>query len=245
MEPVPAQLSTEVLLSLLDSQRYGVEYQPIISPNSREVVAYESLSRFYDQQGQAIRPDWVYAAYHHNPLSLYQVEYQQKQLQLAEAPNNGLLFTNLDQDSYFASGIEGDNNPFLRLFMEYQKTSLVVELIENSELNDAKMSLSMIETLSKNGIKTALDDLCCPHSMLSTSVLSKVDFLKLDKEVVRKKDNRELQLLVKAMIQFAHGCSKQVILEGVETWDDLEFAKSLSVDWVQGFLFKEQFILVK
>jgi len=238
-------LSTQVLLSLLDKQRYGVEYQPIISPYNSEIMAYESLSRFYGQDGQAIRPDLVYASFHHNPLSLFRVEYQQKQLQLSEAPTSAQVFTNLDQDSYFASGVKDGDNPFLRLFLEYQKTSLVVELIENSELNDAKMSLSMIQTLNQNGIKTALDDLCGPHSMISTSVLSKVDFLKLDKEVVRNKSDKNLQLLVQSMIQFAHGSGKQVILEGIETEEDLTFARQLEVDWVQGFLYRPQFILVR
>lgn len=34
---------------------------------------------------------------------------------------------------------------------------------------------------------------------------------------------------------------KKVILEGVETKEDLELAQQIGVDYVQGFLFKDKF----
>jgi len=166
-------------------------------------------------------------------------------LQLANAPENEIIFVNLDQDSYFSSGIEGTNNPFLELFTGYDKGELVVELIENSEINDAVMSLAMIDTLSKNYIKTAIDDVCDPQSMVSTSVIQLVDFIKLDKHVVRNRHNEKFLCLVNALINYAHATDKKVVLEGIESQDDLLFAQTLGVDFVQGFLYREQFINFK
>ena len=48
-------------------------------------------------------------------------------------------------------------------------------------------------------------------------------------------------LLVEALINYAHSAGKKVILEGVETLDDLHFAKQLNVDLVQGFYYRELF----
>ncbi|NQZ81310.1 MAG: EAL domain-containing protein [Colwellia sp.] len=231
-----------VLIQLIKNQRYGVEYQPIVSITTQEVFAYEALARFFDEQNQKMRPDRIYAALHHSPLSLFQVEFEQKQLQLSNAPKNFPTFVNLDQDSYFSSGITGDNNPFLQLFTEYKASELVIELIENSEINDAIMSLAMIDNLSKTGIKTAIDDVFHPQSMISTSVIQLVNFIKLDKHVVAQKDNAEFLVLVRCIINYAHQAGKQVILEGVETYDDFLFATQLNVDFVQGFLYREQFI---
>jgi len=231
-----------VLINLLKNQRYGVEYQPIINVTNQEVYAYEALARFFDENNQKMSPDSVYAALHHSPLSLFQVEFEQKQLQLANVPKNFPTFVNLDQDSYFSSGIAGDENPFLRLFTEYKTSELVIELIENSEVNDAIMSLSMIDHLSKAGIKTAIDDVFHPQSMISTSVIQLVNYIKLDKHVVANKNKAELLILVRSIIDYAHQAGKQVILEGVETYDDFQFAQQLNVDFVQGFLYREQFI---
>jgi EAL domain-containing protein (putative c-di-GMP-specific phosphodiesterase class I) len=71
----------------MEKQRYGVEYQPIIDIENKEIYAYECLSRFFDEKNIPIRPDIVYSSLHDSPLSLFQVEYQQKKLQLSYAPN--------------------------------------------------------------------------------------------------------------------------------------------------------------
>ena len=238
------QITPLNLIEIIESQRYGVEYQPIVDLKSKEIMAYECLARFSDKNGNRIAPDIVYAALHQSPLSLFQVEYQQKLLQLDNAPCNSNIFVNLDQDSYFSANEnneDNENNPFLKLFKDYRNANIVVELIENSEINDAIKSLAMIDVLAKNHINTAIDDVCNPLSMISTSVIQLVDYIKLDKHVVEQKHSIEFMLLVKALIGFAHSSGKKVILEGVETDSDIIFARKLNVDYVQGFLFKKWF----
>jgi EAL domain-containing protein (putative c-di-GMP-specific phosphodiesterase class I) len=229
------------LIELMEKQRYGVEYQPIIDIENKEIYAYECLSRFFDEKNIPIRPDIVYSSLHDSPLSLFQVEYQQKKLQLSYAPNWVDVFVNLDQDSYFSTGASKDNNPFLNLFKNFEKSKITVELIENSEINDAIMSLAMIDNLSNNNIRTAIDDVCNPQSMVSTAVIQLVNYIKLDKYVLRNKSNVNFMLLVESLIYYAHSAGKKLILEGVETVDDLHFATKLNVDFVQGFYYWELF----
>lgn len=230
------------LIDLIEAQRYGVEYQPIIDLKSKDIFAYECLARFTDRNNSNIPPDIIYAALHDSPLTLFQVEYQQKLLQLKNAPPNSNIFVNLDQDSYFAANQNNKENPFLALFKGYQNANIVVELIENSEINDAIKSLNMIDTLASNNINTAIDDVCNPFSMISTSVIQLVDYIKLDKYVVAQKHNKEFMLLVRALINFAHSAGKKVILEGIESDSDIIFARNINVDYVQGFLFKKWFV---
>ena len=52
-------------------------------------------------------------------------------------------------------------------------------------------------------------------------------------------------MLVTSLIDYAKKSNKQVILEGIETEEDLDFAKKLGVDYVQGFLYRPQFINVR
>ncbi|MEL0636348.1 EAL domain-containing protein [Marinomonas sp. TI.3.20] len=235
-------LSNSVLLDLIKHQRFGVEYQPIVAIDTNEIVAYEALSRFYDVAGKAIRPDLVYASLHDNPLSLYQVEYAQKCLQLSNMPKAHQVFVNLDQDAFYACGGEVADNPILGAIQQVGKGRVVVELIENSEINDALMSLSMIEAFSNLGIGTALDDLCNPRSMLSVAVMQLVEWIKLDKYVLKMQDDVSYMVFVSKIIEFAHVTGKRVILEGVETAEDLAFAERIGVDYVQGFFYRDNFI---
>ncbi|WP_438465040.1 EAL domain-containing protein [Marinomonas sp. PE14-40] len=237
-----SSLSNQLVLDLLQNKRYGVEYQPIVCVSTDEIIAYEALSRFYTATGESLRPDLVYASLHHNLLSLYQVEYEQKKIQLEHAPLDKTIFVNLDQDAFFASGVTGIENPFVQLIRSHKHNQVMVELIENSELNDALMSLSMIETLAAYDIGTAIDDLCNPKSMISVSVMQLVDVIKLDKHVVKKADDERFMLFTKKMIEFGRQSDKKIVLEGIETESDLAFARELGVDYVQGFLYKPQFI---
>lgn len=235
-------LSNQLVIDLLENKRYGVEYQPIVCVSSGDVFAYEALSRFYTASGESIRPDLVYASLHHNLLSLYQVEYEQKKIQLENAPDNIKIFVNLDQDAFFASGVTGIENPFVQLIRSHKANEIMVELIENSELNDALMSLSMIETLAAYNIGTAIDDLCNPKSMISVSVMQLVDVIKLDKHVVKKASDDHFMRFTRKMIEFGKETGKKIVLEGVESEQDLVFAKELGVDYVQGYLYKSEFI---
>ncbi|MFT7681619.1 MAG: EAL domain-containing protein (putative c-di-GMP-specific phosphodiesterase class I) [Moritella dasanensis] len=243
-------LSPKLLLYILKSKNYGVEYQPIIVLDTLEIFAYEALSRFFDSENNPVPPDLVYKALHHNPLSLFQVELAQKKLQLKHAPKHAKLFVNLDQDSYFAYGddvaadtdAQSELNPFIHLFLAHVDNEIIVELIENSEINDAKMSINMIKIMGTHNIRTALDDICNEQSMLSTTVLEQVNFIKFDRFVVLNKHNTRFLILIKALISYAEEAGKKTILEGIETDDDLAFAKALNIDYVQGFLFKPQFV---
>ena len=112
---------------------------------------------------------------------------------------------------------------------------------EQGEINDAIMSLAMIDNLAKSSIQTAIDDVCNPQSMISTSVIQLVNYIKLDKFVIKNKSNRNFMLLVKSIIDYAHSTDKKVILEGVETYEDLTLAKQLTCDFVQGFYYRDRF----
>jgi len=245
MLPKSAPLTPATLLDLMAHQRYGVEFQPIVDTRSQDTFAYEALSRFHHPGGRPLRPDLVYAALHDNPLCLFQVEHRQKQLQLEAAPADYPLFVNLDQDAYHAYGENGEDNPFIQLLRLHPGRTVVVELIENTEVNDAVVSMAMIEAFAQLGVPTAIDDVGAPHTMLSLSIIQVVDYLKFDKYLVRNRRNERNVILARAIMDYARAAGKRVIVEGVETPADLDFARQFGADYVQGFLYRERFIGVE
>ena len=242
MGDLMALLSQRDLLELIEAKRFGVEYQPIVELSSGDVFAYEALSRFRMTDGRFVRPDIVYASLHDNPLLLLQVELAQKKIQLSNLSQAEKVFVNLDQDAFYACGQDLLDNPFIELIQLEGKDRVVVELIENSEISDALMSLSMIEVFNHLGVRTALDDLCNAKSMLSVAVLQLVEWIKLDRCVLEKRRDANFMIFVSKIIDFAHATGKKMVLEGIESHDDWVFAKMLGVDYVQGFYYRSQFI---
>lgn len=232
-------LSASVLLDMLDQQRFGVEYQPLVNPHTGDIVAYEALARFYDQAGQTLRTDWVFWALHDSPLTLFQTEYQMKQLQLTHAPN-APLFVNLDPDAYQVVDEPNQANPLVQLLR--RRGDVVIEIIENSDIGDARQSMQMAEVLAQQGIPLALDDIGAPHSMLSLPLLIQVDCLKFDRSWFNQLDCPKQQSALLSLIAYARETGKQTVLEGVENQAQLARACALGVDLVQGFLFRPLFI---
>ncbi|AMC35852.1 EAL domain-containing protein [Janthinobacterium sp. B9-8] len=236
------KLSPILLLDVIQQQRFGVEYQPLIHTHSLETVAHEALARFYQGDEQLLRADHFFNALHESPLTLFQVEYRMKQLQLENAPS-GELFLNLDPDAYAVADIAGAINPLLELI--HCRTHVVLEIIENSDISDARQSANMAKAFHEKNIQLALDDIGSPHSMLSLPILIAVDCLKFDRSWFDSLHQTNHRMALESLIRYAKDSGKRTVLEGIETIEQLAIARQLDVDMVQGFLFKERFVHVR
>ncbi|WP_415898948.1 EAL domain-containing protein [Neptuniibacter sp. QD48_11] len=230
------------LLDLVEQQRFGVEYQPLIDAHTGDILGYEALARFYHADGRAIPPLDVFQVLHDSPLMLAQVELQLKRLQMRYRPEGVALFLNLDPHA-FSVCTDGDGsgqNAMVNLLKG--NTDLVIELIENTDVNDAKISNDVSELMRKQGIAIALDDVGAPGSMIAMNILSEVDYIKFDRSWLRDDLTENMQLLIKSVIGFARVSGKKTVLEGVESAEDLATAIKLGIDYVQGFFYQELFI---
>jgi EAL domain-containing protein (putative c-di-GMP-specific phosphodiesterase class I) len=233
------RLPAQVLLDLIEQRRFGVEYQPIIALNDSTILGYEALARFYDRSGAALSPQLVFDSLHGSPLSLFQVEHAMKRLQLAHAPDDGgRLFVNLDPDAFQAGGQDGSHALVMLLA---QNSRVVVEIIENSNVNDADISGAMAEAFAANHIELALDDIGAPRSLVSLPILLAVNYMKFDRSWVLHPDDPARCALLRHLVAFARECGKHTILEGVENQAQLDFATTIGFDYVQGFLFRPLF----
>ena len=233
-------LPAAVLLDLLEQKPFAVEYQPLISSHTFNIMGYEALARFHTMTGRALAPDAVFESLHNSPLSLFQLELAMKTLQIELAPQEGLLFLNLDPHAAQAWGELSINNPLIKALCKRENT--VIELIENTSISDAQLCAQLTQTLKTEGTLLALDDVGAANSMLSFQVLEAVDIIKLDKNWAQRLNNHKAVHLLKSIISYAKNTHKLTVLEGVETAEQARNARNIGVDYLQGYLFKPQFI---
>lgn len=232
-------LPTQELLNLVEQRRFGVEYQPVVAVDDGSIIGYEALARFYGTGGVLLSPQSVFDALHRSPLTLFQVEYEMKRLQLAHAPAQApRLFVNLDPDA-FQAGDQGDCHPLVTLLAAHP--GIVVEIIENSSINDAEISDAMAAAFAGRQVELALDDIGAPRTMLSLPILLGVDFLKFDRSWVLHPEDPVRCAALRHLVAFARECGKRTILEGVEQESHLAFAAAIGFDYVQGFLYRHLF----
>lgn len=219
-------------------QRYGVEYQPIISIKSGDIIAYEALARFYQSNGEQLTPRSVFASLHTNLPLLNQVEFELKQLQFDFAPANYNLFVNLDPHAV-KSIVDLENDSIIQFLC--QKQHAIVEFIENIDIHDARACTSLHETLSAHNIRTALDDVGAVNSLISLELLILVDYIKFDRSWFSMLDNEIYQKLLRSLTDFSRSNNQPMVLEGIEDTDMLEVARSFGIDYAQGFLYRDLF----
>ncbi len=234
---IPPQLDAEIE-ELITRQRYGVVYEPIISLKTGEIVAYEALARFFCADGSTIPPLTVFSQLHNNLALLCQVEFDLKKLQIDYAPSGHDVFVNLDPHAI--KNIDKlQSDPLIEFIIEHKNT--IVELIENTNIHDAHNCSELREKLHQHHISTALDDIGASHSLVSLDLLVLVDYLKFDRSWFSKLQTEKNRHLFNSLLNFSQQANKKTILEGVESEKMLELARSFSIDYVQGYLYRPLF----
>ena len=112
---------------------------------------------------------------------------------------------------------------------------LEVELTESSVMTNPDESVEVLSQLRKMGVSVAIDDFGTGYSSLSYLRRFPIDKLKIDRSFVRDLTTSDTDAsIVRAIILLAHSVGLQVVAEGVETEEQLQFIRTLDCDQWQG-----------
>lgn len=231
------------ILYIAIAGRFSVEYQPLVDVRSEAIVGYEALARFHRADGIPVPPNLMFKALHENPLLLLHVELETKRLQLAHAPEAPHLFVNLDPDSFHIG--EGKHaNLFVDLFRHHRQQSgqhITIEVTENLSIQDLERTRDMISVFKGAEFGVALDDMGVAGTVVSYDTLSESSEVKFDRSWLSKRTPHRIDAL-QWFLGLCRVMEVRTVLEGIETQDDLAFARAAGFDWVQGFLYREHFV---
>jgi len=114
---------------------------------------------------------------------------------------------------------------------------LDLEVTETTLMRDVNESIRKMSLLRARGIRISIDDFGTGYSSLGYLAQLPVDTLKIDRNFVAQLAiNNNSRSLIEGMISLAHTLGKQVIVEGVETKEQLKILKAFGCDEIQGFL---------
>lgn len=226
----------------LDRGEFFLEFQPVFTAATATLNAYEALVRWDHPSGRVIPPsqfipvaeetglihalgEWVLRracrvcrCWHDDGLSSIRVAVNVSALQFARGD-----FVDTVLDALRQTGLSGD---FLDL-----------ELTESIVMRDVDTTVAKMAKLREHGIRILVDDFGTGYSSLGYLPKLPIDILKIDRCFVAQIGaNPAAVPLIQGMISLAHSISKQVIVEGVETHEQLDILRKLGCDEMQGFL---------
>lgn len=115
---------------------------------------------------------------------------------------------------------------------------LVIEVTETANALSLNDAVDFVLALRQVGCRIALDDFGAGNSSIPLARAIRPDIIKIDADFIRGSRNEVFgDQLLKAMIQLASQLSADVVVEGVESADDLAIATANGGEWVQGYLF--------
>ncbi|MBE6852414.1 MAG: EAL domain-containing protein [Ruminococcus sp.] len=117
-------------------------------------------------------------------------------------------------------------------------SKLKLEITETAIMTDLKNSLDLIDKLRSYGFEIEIDDFGSGYSSLSMLKEINVDVLKVDMGFLEKTDNLEKsRAILHTIISLSKQLGMQVITEGVETEEQVEFLREAGCDAFQGYYF--------
>lgn len=116
--------------------------------------------------------------------------------------------------------------------------NLELEITETTLMADPKRTVEMLNQLAAMGLHLSIDDFGTGYSSLSALQQFPIGSLKIDQSFVRDVavDPGDATL-VRTMIDMGHGLGMEVVAEGVETVEQLEFLRANGCNYAQGRLF--------
>lgn len=119
--------------------------------------------------------------------------------------------------------------------LDFPAASLELEITESMTMN-VDHTLQALKGLKALGLRISVDDFGTGYSSLSYLQHFPIDQLKIDQSFVRKIGEANAGPIVETIIDLAHHLQLDVLAEGVETEEQLEFLRLRGCNLVQGFL---------
>ena len=228
------------LQELLHAERVTTHFQPIFHvAEPHRVFAHECLLRGFDEQGDSVSPGLMFDLATQADL-VFPLDRLARITAVQNAAAQGVssrIFIN-----FTPAAVYDPINCLQTTVAAVEKAGLqrdriVFEVIETERIGDPNHLANVLGYYRDAGFKVALDDLGGGYAGLGLLPSLRPDFVKLDRSLVDGVGGNQVQsVIIDRVTQMAHDLGIEVIAEGVEQAEDLDWLQAHSVDYVQGFL---------
>ncbi|SIT49860.1 Diguanylate cyclase/phosphodiesterase [Paraburkholderia piptadeniae] len=228
--------SSEPLRQLWDDFWLTSHFQPLYSLSHQKQVGFEALLRGEREDGSHVPPAVLFSP---RPFSDQgDLDRTSHALHLGNArrliPDDAWVFLNILPATFVADGY-ADQLAQLAGSAGLAPDRVVLELLEShgSSVDDMSRAAGQYR---EHGFLIAVDDFGAGHSNLDRLLRIRPDLVKLDGELIRATSPGVEQPILPKLVSLLHQAGMLVVVEGVETTEQLILAVESNVDFAQGFL---------
>ena len=233
------------LQNAINLQQFYLNYQPIVSFVTGQIVGFEALVRWRHPSRGLVSPSEFIPTAERTGLIVALGEWvlseavaclSKWQLQFPDyLPLN--MSVNLSGIQLFAPNLLPLLDTLLRVH-NLKGEFLKLEITESVLMENAEEAAGVLELLKARQVKVCLDDFGTGYSNLSYLQLLPIDTLKIDRSFVCcLEEGGKSVALLEAILNLASSLELEAIAEGVETQEQLIILRSLGCNSYQGYFF--------
>lgn len=229
----------------LEEDRVEVFYQPIYSVKEGKFTTAEALVRIRDEEKNIVPPG----------LFIPIAEKNGKILQLGNAIFKKVCSFISEKEPYklgmkyievnlsvVQCADEKMASTFISVLDRYKVSPKYInfEITESAELKRRDVFMANLEALQEYGISFSLDDFGTGQSNLNYIIEMPVDIVKFDRNMTNAFfADKKARYIMENAIRMIREMGLKVVVEGIETKEQLCEMQELGVDYIQGFYFSK------
>lgn len=233
------------LRNAIHNKELFVVFQPKVMLNSSKVSGFEALLRWKSSSLGFVSPvEFISIAESSRiiiPIGRFILGEVFKKVRelLNEGYDDFKIAVNFSEVQLRYGNILDDFNYFIDLY-DVPPRYIEVEITESLLMRAFDENIQKLHRIKELGISVALDDFGTGYSSFNYLTKLPIDVLKIDRSFVKDLENSEKsRFIIETIIKLSHELGIDVVAEGVESYNQVQYLKKISCDVVQGFYFSQ------
>jgi diguanylate cyclase (GGDEF)-like protein/PAS domain S-box-containing protein len=231
------------LRAALEQDQFELHYQPQVDLRSGKIIGVEALIRWNHPEHGMIAPSRFIALAEETglivPIGAWVIRTACAQNKAWQRAGHASLkvAVNLSARQFTQHDLV-ELIAFALAETKLDPQYLEIELTESMVMADVERAIEILRKLNELGVQISIDDFGTGYSSLSYLKRFPIDVLKVDQSFVRDITiDPDDAAIVASIISLAHSLRLQVIAEGVETAEQLDYLQGNDCDVMQGYHF--------
>lgn len=231
----------------IENNEFILNYQPVVSLNSEEISGFEALVRWQHPIRGIVPPnDFIPIAEETGlilPIGRWVLREACLQLHRwqQQFPDTKDLVMNVNLSARELE--QKDLISQIRKVLKETKIDphcLKLEITESVIMKNAEQAIKTVKDLRDMGIRVSIDDFGTGYSSLSYLHRFPIDTLKVDRSFINRIGAEgEHSEIIQTIIKLAANLGMDVVAEGVESEEQLNFLKDMNCEFGQGYYYSK------
>lgn len=227
----------------IENQELKLYIQPQFDIQTQKIIGGEVLIRWMDEFGSVIEPDQFLPLLEEEGsigiLDLYVLESLCRNMAQWMREGDKKIPMAVNQSARNLEFATQHIRRFIQIVDAYQipHDLITYEVTETALLHGTEQIIQTFENLKNLGFTVSIDDFGSGYATFHTLHIIHPGELKIDQSLLRgRKRDMGMEIVIRKIIEMAHELEMNVVCEGIEEEEQLEFLRKAGCDIGQGYL---------